>query len=84
MKLEPKDGAWTGEIFGDTLTFSLAGDTISISAARIREKECGKLTGRLSNGEMQASGIVYDQEFNFTAARAPARTASSAHHEFSF
>ena len=81
VKLEPKDGAWTGEIFGDTLTFSLAGDTLNIRC-KDKEKECGKLTGRLSNGEMQASGIVYDQEFNFTAARAPARTASSAHHEF--
>jgi amidase len=81
LTLEPKDGAWSGTFDGDTLTVALQGDNVEVRCAN-KQKECGKLTGRFVNGELRASGTVYDEEATFIASRVPARSESATRHEF--
>lgn len=84
LTLKADGGRWAGEIFGDTFPVTLHGSEIEV---RCREKapggkDCGVLTGRLTEGMMSASGKLYDEESTWKAQRAPALERSASRHEF--
>ena len=79
------DGArWTGEMFGDAFTVTLNGSAIEVRCQEKdpKGKDCGVLTGRLSESVMSASGKLYDEESTWMARRAPALERSANRHEF--
>ena len=89
LTLKASEGRWTGEMFGDVFTVSLNG-TITLSGAAVevkcqgkdpKGKDCGLLTGRLSEGAISATGKLYDEESSWTAQRAVLQR-SAARHEF--
>jgi amidase len=47
-----------------------------------KDKDCGVLTGRLSQGVMSASGKIFDEAATWKAQRPPALERTATRHEF--
>ncbi len=77
------DGAqWTGKMFGDSITISMKDSAIEVRCKGDDGKECGSLKGRISDGVMHASGVIYDENSTWTAERPAAPGGSATSHEF--
>ncbi len=83
LSLKPEGGRWTGQMFGDAFTVALDGAAIEVRCEEkdSKGKSCGVLTGQLSEGELRASGKLYDEESTWTARRA-SMERGTARHEF--
>ncbi len=82
LKLESKDGRWTGKMFGNTITLSMNGPAIEIRCTDDKGKECGSLSGRFVEGVLSATGKLFDEEANWSAHRASPVERGSTRHEF--
>ena len=84
LTLKADGSRWTGEMFGGTFTVTLDDSAIEVRCQEKDQKgkDCGVLKGRLSEGAMSASGLLYDEESTWTARRAPTLERRSARHEF--
>ena len=84
------DGArWAGEMFGRTFSVTPNGAEIEVRCQAkdpkdkdAKDNDCGALTGRLSDGVMNASGKIFDEEATWKAHRAPAPEHAATRHEF--
>ena len=73
---------WAGEMFGRPFSVTLKGSEIEVRCQGKEGKDCGLLTGRLSEGVMSASGRLFDEEATWRAERAPALERTATRHEF--
>ncbi len=84
LTLKPVEGVATGEMFGDIFTATLNDGQLVVRCHNkdAKGKECGLLKGRLSDGTMTVSGVLYKEESSWTARRPAAIQRTSKRHEF--
>ena len=75
---------WAGEMFGRTIAITANGTEIEVHCQTKdpKDKDCGVLSGRLSDGVMSASGKLFEEEATWKAQRAPSPERAATRHEF--